>query len=99
LLWNDFSGLEVDFFSPFGVALPFAVAGLLGLSSLREFLPDDFPGLSSRLPVGLLNTIFFCLALSQREGQSYAFLAKINPKSKKNYRVQKHGLNRFKHRF
>jgi hypothetical protein len=80
LLWNDLSGLDSFFFSPSGVALPFAVAGLFGLSSPLELLPVDFPGLSSRLPVGLLNTIFFCLALSQREGQSYAFLAQFNQK-------------------
>ena len=53
--------------------LPFD-AGLFGLSSDLFVLFDDLPGALSR-PVGaLLNAIIFCLALSQREGQSYDFL-------------------------
>lgn len=100
LLWKGFgSGLVNFFFSPFGVALPLAVAGLLGLSSLFELRPVELFGLSSRLPVGLLNTIFFCLALSQREGQSYAFLGKLEQKNQKNIIKQKRGLNSFKHGF
>ena len=81
------------FFSPFGVALPFGVDGdLRGLFS-PLFL---FSGLSSRLPAGLLNTIIFCLALSQREGQSYAFSAKSNQKDQKGIIRQNRRLNGFK---
>lgn len=56
--------------------LPFE-AGLFGLSSDLLALFDDLPGALSRPVAGFLNAIIFCLALSQREGQSYDFLNNI----------------------
>ena len=46
---------------------------LFGLSSGLLALFDDLPDLSSRPLPGLLNTIIFYLALSQREGSKLRF--------------------------
>lgn len=76
------SGFVNFFFSPFGVALPLAVAGLLGLSSLPELRPVVLFGLSSRLPVGLLNTIFFFLRFRSVRVKGTLFWVNITKKNK-----------------
>jgi hypothetical protein len=53
---------------------PLAEGDLFGLSSDFFVLFDDLPGALSRPVADFLNAIIFCLALSQREGQSYDFL-------------------------
>ena len=52
---------------------PFDEDALFGLSPAPDVRLDDLPDWSLRLPPGLLNTIVFNLALSQREGSKLAF--------------------------
>ena len=60
------------FQSVWSAALPLDEV-LFGLSSGLFALFDDLPDLSSRPLPGLLNTIVFCLALSQREAAKLRF--------------------------